>query len=226
MNIKNLLKDSDAYYNKNDYYEIFSKAEDKENKVADYLKNKVNNKIVLDAGCGTGKFLKIIEKRAKKYIGVDLSFNQLIKAQEKSSNENSIFIKSNLKDIMLEKNSVDLIISPWVLGTITELNERSKCLEELKRILKPKGKIYLIENDINSEFEVIRGHDKDLKTQKYNQWILDNGFKINQRINTFMGFNSLKEAKKCFVEIYGKEKAEKIYNSKIEHKIVIFEYIK
>ena len=36
--MKNLLKDSKAYYEDNDYYELFSIAEDGENKVADYLK--------------------------------------------------------------------------------------------------------------------------------------------------------------------------------------------
>ena len=37
--MKNLLKDSNAYYENNDYYEIFSIAEDAENKVAKYLNN-------------------------------------------------------------------------------------------------------------------------------------------------------------------------------------------
>ena len=37
MVTKNLLKESKAYYENNDYYEIFSIAEDGENKVSDYL---------------------------------------------------------------------------------------------------------------------------------------------------------------------------------------------
>lgn len=37
MDTKNLLKDSKAYYEDNDYYEIFSIAEDGENKVGAYL---------------------------------------------------------------------------------------------------------------------------------------------------------------------------------------------
>ena len=37
--MKNLLKDSKAYYEDNDYYEIFSVAEDAEHKVAEYLNN-------------------------------------------------------------------------------------------------------------------------------------------------------------------------------------------
>ena len=37
MDTKNLLKDSKSYYEDNDYYEIFSIAEDGENKVGAYL---------------------------------------------------------------------------------------------------------------------------------------------------------------------------------------------
>ena len=49
MEYKNLLKESKAYYEDNHYYEIFSIAEDGENKVSDYLKQLSNNKVVLDA---------------------------------------------------------------------------------------------------------------------------------------------------------------------------------
>ena len=65
MDTKNLLKDSKAYYEDNDYYEIFSIAEDGENKVGAYLEEICKDKIVLDAGCGTGKFLNILEECEK-----------------------------------------------------------------------------------------------------------------------------------------------------------------
>lgn len=225
-NIKNLLKDSKAYYENNDYYEIFSKAEDGEGKVAAYLKEQAKEKIVLDAGCGTGKFLEQLENESSKYIGVDLSFEQLIKAQSKKKKSNTIFINSNLKDIMLESNSVDLIVSPWVLGTVTDLIERTKCLNELKRVLKPGGEIILIENEENSEFEYLRNHHKDKKTNIYNNWIRNNDFNKVEEINTYFNFANLKEAKLCFRKIYGNEVANKIKNNKIEHKIVIFKYAK
>ena len=225
MEYKNLLKESRAYYENNDYYEIFSIAEDGEGKVDNYLKELAVGKIVLDAGCGTGKFLPSLEKYADKYIGIDLSSEQLNKAKSKSQKDNSIFIKSNLADITLEDNSVDLIISTWVLGTILDLDERSKCLDELKRVLKSGGQIILVENDLNSEFEEIRNRDKDSRTKNYNNWILSNNFVVDKRINTYFSFNSVSEAKKCFEIIYGEEIANKIKNRKIEHKIIIFRYV-
>ena len=224
--MKNLLKNSKAYYEDNDYYEIFSIAEDSECKVANYIKELVNSKIVVDAGCGTGKFLPIIEQYANQYIGIDLSNNQLKKAQEKSLKSNSLFINSTLDNIDLKSNSVDIIISTWVLGTITDLNERLSCLNELKRILKSNGQIILVENDLNSEFEIIRNRDKDTRTIDYNNWLIDNGFKVDKKIDTFFNFNSAEEAIKCFDVIYGSNIAQKINSNKIEHKIIIFKFIK
>lgn len=226
MKEKNLLQDSSAYYENNDYYEIFSKAEDGEEKVANYLKNEAKDKIVLDAGCGTGKFLNVLEMVSSKYIGVDLSFEQLIKAQRKKKKDSTNFINANLKDIMLADNSVDLIVSPWVLGTVLDMNERLECLSELKRVLKPGGKIILIENDEGSEFEALRNRDKDLRTRNYNNWILDNEFKVSEKFDTKFIFNNFIEARKCFLEIYGSGVADKIKSEFIEHKIILFEFVK
>lgn len=226
MYTKNLLKNSKAYYEDNDYYEIFSASEDYEKKVSNYLKNISKDKIVLDAGCGTGKFSNILEENSKKYIGIDLSNKQLEKSKSKSKKDTSEFICSNLSEINIEDNKIDLIVASWVLGTITNLEERNKCLSELKRLLKPNGKIILIENDENSEFEEIRNRTKDTRTKDYNDWILSNDFIIEKRINTYFLFESLLSAKRCFEVIYGERIANKIKSNKIEHKIIIFKYEK
>ena len=223
---KNLLQDSNAYYDSNDYYEIFSQAEDGENKVSNYLNSISKNKIIVDAGCGTGKFLNVLETNAKQYIGIDLSDKQLKKAQDKSQKENSIFINSNLSSIPLEDNSIDLIVSTWVLGTMLDLEERERCLNELKRVLKIDGSIILVENAEDSEFEIIRNHHQDLPTKMYNNWIKDHGFYEIENINTYFNFQDEKTAKECFEVIYGEEIASKIKNNKIEHKIVIFKFDK
>ena len=224
--MKNLLKESKAYYEDNDYYEIFSQAEDYEKKVAKYLDKISKNKIVLDAGCGTGKFLSILEKSSNKYIGIDLSSNQLFKAKQKAEKNSTTLICSNLSKIPLEDNYVDLVVSSWVLGTITNIEERNSALNEIKRVLKNDGTIILVENAENSEFEIIRGRNKDNRTKDYNNWILQNGFVLDKEINTYFEFETFEIAKKCFEIIYGDEIASKISNKNIKHKINIYKYIK
>lgn len=221
--MKNLLKDSKAYYEDNDYYEIFSISEDYLNKVTDYLDNISKNKRVLDAGCGTGKYLSVLERNSTKYIGLDLSNKQLDKARTKVKKDNTELICSNLSKIPLENNSVDLVVSCWVLGTITDLEERNKVLKELKRV---GSTIILVENATNSEFEMIRDRDKDNRTKDYNDWILSNGFVLDETIDTYFEFKSFEECQKCFEVIYGSEVASRIKDKRIEHKINIYKYKK
>jgi len=222
--IKNLLKNSKAYYGDNDYYEIFSRAEDGEKKVSSYLKELSQNKIVLDAGCGTGKFLEDIESVCREYIGVDLSEEQLVFARKKAHKDSSKFLCSNLSELSLESQSVDLIVCSWVLGTIIDLEEREKCLSELKRVLKKGGRILLIENDEGGEFEKIRGRDLDTRTRDYNQWILNHDFVVDKKFQTYFHFQSIEECVHCFRVIYGEGVLPKIKNSLIEHRIILFSF--
>lgn len=67
----NLSEKSKNYYEENDIYEIFSIAEDYPNKIYEYLLLKIKGKIVLDLGCGTGKFMQKFYNETTKYYGLD-----------------------------------------------------------------------------------------------------------------------------------------------------------
>lgn len=170
--------------------------------------------------------MNALEESSKKYIGIDISNEQLKKAKAKSKKNTSQFICSNLSEINLKDNTVDLIVSSWVLGTIVDLDERERCLNELKRVLKPNGIIILIENDLGGEFEEIRNRTKDNRTLDYNNWILGNGFKVEKRIKTFFDFKSIDIARKCLNIIYGNDIVSKIKNRIVKHNIIIFKYSK
>ncbi len=227
MDTKNLSEKSKAYYGDNYYYELFSSAEDYPNKILDILKKEVNNKIVLDAGCGSGKFLPVVSKLAKYYYGIDASSNQLTLANNKIiSKEKVTLICSDLCSISLEDNSIDIIYLSWVIGTILDLNKREEVLKELLRVLKPGGKILLIENNIDNEFEELRGRNKDNRTKDYNNWVLSKDFRILKEFTTYFKFNTVDEAKKVFDVIYGNEVSSKIGSRNINQNIIVFELSK
>ncbi len=227
MNTKNLIEKAKTNYGDIYYYELFSSALDYPNKILSELKKEVKNKIVLDAGCGSGKFLPVVSKLAKYYYGIDISSEQLFLANNKIINKEKVTLLClDLCDISLEDNSIDIIYLSWVLGTILDLDKRDRVLKELLRVLKPGGKILLIENNVDNEFEEIRGRTKDNRTKDYNKWVLSNNFKVFKQFNTYFKFNNTLEAKKVFDIIYGVKVASKVSSSKINHNIVIFELIK
>lgn len=221
----NLSEKSKNYYEENDIYEIFSIAEDYPNKIYNFLLPKVQNKIVLDLGCGTGKFMQKFYKETTKYYGLDLSNEQLNIAKEKVKDSNVEFICCSAEDIPLPDNSVDVIISTWVLGTILEEDRRNKVLEEMKRVLKEDGNIYLVENDIGGEFEEIRNRYPNIKkTKEYNDWIESNDFICNNRFETYFKFDNKNQAQNVLSNIWGNEIGNKVNSNIIKQNIIIYKH--
>ena len=103
---------------------------------------------------------------------------------------------------------------------------KKKSLKELIRVLKCNGQIILVENNTDGKFEEIRNRVNDTRTSDYNNWLINNGFVIEKEIKDYFKFNSKEEAIKCFDVIYGSNVSSKIDSDIIEHKIIIFKYIK
>ena len=221
----NLSEKSKNYYEENDIYEIFSIAEDYPNKIYECLLPQIKNKIVLDLGCGTGKFMQKFYDKATKYYGLDLSDQQLNIAKRKVDSNSVEFICCSAENIPLPDNSVDIIIATWVLGTILELDRRNKVLAEMRRVLKDNGSIYLVENDTGGEFEKIRNRYPNIqRTKEYNDWIEGNGFSCYNKFETYFKFNDKDQAKNVFSNIWGNEIGDKVNKEIIKQNIIIYKY--
>jgi 2-polyprenyl-3-methyl-5-hydroxy-6-metoxy-1,4-benzoquinol methylase len=105
------------------------------------LKNKLNlinsqqpNKgSILDIGAGTGEFLSVARQDGWKTIGVEPSD----KAKAIAKNKGVSFVEQTSE---LESHSFD-VISMWhVLEHVPDLNQQ---IQELKRLLKPKGTLII-----------------------------------------------------------------------------------
>lgn len=221
----NLSEKSKNYYEENDIYEIFSVAEDYPNKIYECLLPKIKDKIVLDLGCGTGKFMQKFYKETSQYYGLDLSKEQLNIAKGKVISNNVEFICCSAENIPLPDNSIDVIISTWVLGTILEIDRRNKVFKEMKRVLKKDGSIYLVENDIGGEFEEIRNRYPDItRTKKYNDWIESKGFICYNRFETYFKFEDKEQTKNVFTNIWGNEIGNKINTNIIKQNIIVYKF--
>lgn len=225
MSNLNLSEKSKNYYEENDIYEVFSIAEDYPNKIYECLLPKIKGKRVLDLGCGTGKFIQKFYNETTKYYALDLSNEQLNIAKKKINSNDVEFICCSAENIPLEDNSIDVIISTWVLGTILEIDRRNKVLEEMKRVLKKDGNIYLVENDIGGEFEEIRNRYPNIRrTKEYNNWIENHGFLCENKFETYFKFDSSKKAKEVFSNIWGADIGNKVNSNIIKQKIIIYKY--
>jgi len=135
------------------------------------------DKIVLDAGCGSGKFSTAIAKfGAKKVIGVDLGKKGLEFAKKqalKISDGNKIeYMHGSLLDVPMEDSSVDMV---WSNGVIHHTLDYEGCINEFSRVLKPGGTLFLYVNGRFGLFEVlqdtIRRSNSDIPKHLFQHYI-------------------------------------------------------
>jgi ubiquinone/menaquinone biosynthesis C-methylase UbiE len=104
----------------------------------------VQDKTVLDAGCGTGIFSIIFANNgAKQVVGIDISEGSLQTAQalkEKFSLHNTEFQKQDMLTLPFPDASFDIV---WAWGTVHHTTDPFKAISELIRVVKPSGTILL-----------------------------------------------------------------------------------
>ncbi len=115
------------------------------------------DKVVLDGGCGSGKFSAAIAKfGAAKVIGMDIGDKGLDFAREQAKKvpygDRLDFRHGSLLEIPLEDTSVDIV---WSNGVIHHTLGYEKCLEEFSRVLKPGGELFLYVNGRCGLFELV-----------------------------------------------------------------------
>lgn len=103
---------------------------------------------ILDVGCGTGTLLIMLKEIYPSVFaeGLDPDKKALQIASQKShrNNANILLHCSTMDNMPFESNSYDIVVSSLVFHHIQE-NNRFESLKECLRILKPQGRMLLVD---------------------------------------------------------------------------------
>lgn len=154
-----------------------------------FLKD-LNGKKIIDVGCGKGRFLRILKLKypAAVLYGWDLSENML-----KFCPENVVTGCGTILNIKYPDNSFDGV---YCIETLEHAVNTEKAIEEMVRILKPGGKILIIDKNISElgamkiepweqwfEPEQIQGFLKKYEVEsQYKNIILERNSNLNERL--------------------------------------------
>jgi len=105
----------------------------------------LDGKLILDAGCGIGRLSAIITQQNATVVGVDTSEVMLSKARAALPLPQALFLQASLDALPLESASVDGALTVMVLQHLLEETLFVKALEELARVVKPGGRILIID---------------------------------------------------------------------------------
>lgn len=108
--------------------------------------------LFLDLACGTGHFSTKFSN--DNYIGLDLNYRYLKNARK---NHKKRFINSDATVISFKSEVFDNV---FIVGLFHHLDDYTslKVLKEIKRILKPGGKVLVVEDSKNFRTYNILGH--------------------------------------------------------------------
>ncbi len=101
----------------------------------------VENKVILDAGCGAGYLCRLLAKRGARMIGVDLSskFIEIAGKRERQDPLGIEYYNGSLSDLSIfPGDTFEVIISNIVL---IDVRDYKGALAELCRVLKPGGRM-------------------------------------------------------------------------------------
>ena len=98
---------------------------------------------VLDVGCGTGTNLNLYHESGCKVFGIDSSPSMLAEAKNKLG-DNAELLLGSASEIQFSDKLFDLVICMMALHEMPG-EIRSQVLSEMVRVLKPEGRIFIID---------------------------------------------------------------------------------
>ncbi len=100
---------------------------------------------LLDIGCGIGNSTLPFAKKGFDCIGVDISPKMARQAKRylEKNKANFTLELGSMLNLPLKENSFDYVISVAVLHHLDSEEKRLQALEEIRRILKKQGKLFL-----------------------------------------------------------------------------------
>jgi ubiquinone/menaquinone biosynthesis C-methylase UbiE len=113
----------------------------------------------LDLGCGTGWAVRYVSEKCNgqgNFIGIDISSGMIKKAKENTPNNKNIsYYQASSESLPLENEYFDNIICT---NSFHHYRNPHKALYEVHRVLKPRGKIYIL--DVTSDDFFIKWIDR------------------------------------------------------------------
>ena len=160
--------------------------------VAEFLNSLENNSMVLDVGCGNGKYLSVNENILM--FGTDRSGNLLSIAKEKNINS-QCFVADSLK-LPIRSESFDAVISIAVIHHFSNELLRIQALKEIFRVTKIGGKILVY------VWAMEQKEKKFTEQDNFVPWHLQNRFENETKVETIQNGPNVTEDKNINCKVY------------------------
>ena len=105
----------------------------------------IYGKQILEIGFGKGELLKQLSKQGNKCYGIEASKLAIINAEKENIIANLIMLDVSADKLPYQDGNFDAV---YIYNTIEYLENPLHCFQEIKRVLKADGNLYLCFKDI------------------------------------------------------------------------------
>jgi SAM-dependent methyltransferase len=104
------------------------------------LKDNLKGKLVLEAGCGAGRFTEILLKKGAQLVSADLSDAVEVNQENFPQNENHMVIQADINNMPFADETFDAVVC---LGVIQHTPNSEKTIEDLFKLVKKGGTLVI-----------------------------------------------------------------------------------
>ena len=113
---------------------------------------------VLEIGVGSGLNLPLYSNSVREILALEPAPRLIAMAQRSAGATMQVaFIEGSAEAIPLDDEAIDTVVSTWTLCTIPRA---SAALHEMRRVLKPSGRLVFVEHGLSSAESVQRWQDR------------------------------------------------------------------
>lgn len=112
---------------------------------------------VLEIGVGSGANLPLYSSKVSELLGLDPHPKMLEMAERKTPKVATRIVRGSAEAIPLDADSIDTVITTWSLCSIPDA---SGALREMRRVLKPGGRLVFIEHGRSTDTGVRKWQDR------------------------------------------------------------------
>ena len=143
----------------------------------------IEDGLILDLGCGTGKLTRLMEQKGYDMIGIDYSYDMLSIAKE-HSDDSILYLLQDMREFELYGTVRAIYSACDSLNYILEEEELREVFSLVNNYLDPKG-LFVFDLNTPFKYECLLGENTFAENREEGSFIWENFFDEEEQINEY-----------------------------------------
>ena len=183
-----------------------------------FKENGIEDGLILDLGCGTGKLTRIMEAYGYDMIGVDNSYEMLDMAKEHAS-DSILYLLQDMREFELYGTVKAVVSICDSVNYITEEEDLEEVFRLVNNYLDPKG-IFIFDFNTVYKYKEILGDQTIAEDREDCSFIWDNYYYEEEQINEYELSLFIREGESDLYRKYQETHFQKAYDLKTIQRLI------